>query len=551
VKLDRRTIAVSAALFLGTLLVFSRAIGNDFVNYDDPVYVTENPRVQAGLTLKGIRWALTTSEAANWHPLTWISHMVDWSVFEDDPRGHHAVSVVWHALNTVLVFFLFRRLTNAFWLSAFSAALFAWHPLRIESVAWIAERKDVLSGFFGLLALWAYVVYAQQRGAKWYWLSLGTFALGLLAKPMLVTLPVIMLLLDIWPLQRLHSAPRLEKLPFFLLAAGSCAITLAVQHAGGSISTVLPLRARIANGFVAIPGYLGNFFWPNDLAVLYPHPGFWSATTIGASVSLFVLVTAAALSQFRDRPWLAIGWFWFLLVLLPVLGFVQIGLHYMADRYTYLPILGLQLALLPAFENSRRPVLVLAAVAVLSACVLRTWSQLGVWKNSFTLFDHALSVTHNNYLAYNNRGLAFDRAGQLDEAMADYRQALTIRPDYPEANNNLGQALTEHGRPRDGLAMFRAALNADPNLLAAHNNLGNALADDGKPAEALPHYDFVLAREPWNVSALSNSGIALSMLGRYPEAIARLEKAVRLAPDNLNAQRNLAKARAMIEQAGP
>jgi protein O-mannosyl-transferase len=550
VKLDRRTIAVSAVLFLGTLLVFSRAIGNDFVNYDDPVYVTENPRVQAGLRPEGIRWALTTGAAANWHPLTWISHMVDWSVFEEDPHGHHAVSVVWHALNAILVFVLFRRLTNAFWLSAFSAALFAWHPLRVESVAWIAERKDLLSGFFGLFALWAYVVYAQQHRANWYWLSLGTFVLGLLAKPTLVTLPVIMLLLDIWPLQRFHSAPRLEKLPFFLLAAGSCAITLAAQHAGGSISTVLPLRARIANAFVAVLGYLEKFVWPNDLAVLYPHPGFWPATTIVASVLLFVLVTAAALSQFRDRPWLAIGWFWFLIMLLPVLGFVQVGLHYMADRYTYLPILGLQLALLPAFAKSRRPVFVLAAVAVLSACVVRTWSQLGVWKNSFTLFDHALSVTHNNYLAYNNRGLFFDRAGRLDEATADYRQALAIKSDYAEANNNLGQALTEHGRLRDGLAMFRAALNANPNLLEAHNNLGNALADDGKPAEALPHYDFVLAREPWNVSALSNSGIALSMLGRYSEAIARLQKAVRLAPDNLNAQRNLAKARATMEQAG-
>jgi protein O-mannosyl-transferase len=197
VKLDRRTIAVSAVLFLGTLLIFSRAIGNDFVNYDDPVYVTENPRVQAGLTPEGIRWALTTGAAANWHPLTWISHMVDWSVFEEDPHGHHAVSVVWHALNAILVFVLFRRLTNAFWLSAFSASLFAWHPLRVESVAWIAERKDLLSGFFGLFALWAYVVYAQQHRAKWYWLSLGTFVLGLLAKPTLVTLPVIMLLLDI------------------------------------------------------------------------------------------------------------------------------------------------------------------------------------------------------------------------------------------------------------------------------------------------------------------------------------------------------------------
>jgi Tfp pilus assembly protein PilF len=551
VKFDRRTIAVSAALFFGTLFVFSRAIGNDFVNYDDPVYVTENPHVQAGLTVEGIRWALTTGAAANWHPVTWFSHMVDWSLFEDDARGHHVISVVWHALNTILVFLLFRRLTNAFWLSVFNAALFAWHPLRVESVGWIAERKDVLSGFFGLFALWAYVVYAQQRGAKWYWLSLGTFTLGLLAKPMLVTLPVILLLLDIWPLRRFHSAPRLEKLPFFLLAAGSCAITLAVQHAGGSISAVLPLPARIANAFVAILGYLEKFILPNDLAVLYPHPGFWPATTVAAAVLFVVLVTIGVLSQFRARPWLAIGWFWFVIMLLPVLGLVHIGLHYMADRYTYLPILGLQLAFLPIFAMLPRPVFALVAVAVLSACVLRTWGQLGVWKNSFTLFDHALAVTRSNYLAYNNRGLFLDRAGRLDEAIADYKQALAINPHYAEANNNLGQALTERGRPRDGLAMFQAALDAKPNLLAAHNNLGNAFADDGKPDEALPHYDFVLAREPRNVSALSNSGIALAMMGRYAEAIARLQKAVQLAPDNLDAQRNLTKARALMRQASP
>src|SRR6266481_5077309 len=438
-SLDRRTIAVSAALFLGTLLVFSRAIGNDFVNYDDPVYVTENPPVQTGLTLEGIRWALTTGTAASWHPLTWISHMADWSVFEDDPRGHHAVSVVWHALNTVLVFLLFRRLTNAFWLSAFSAALFAWHPLRVESVAWIAERKDVLSSFFGLLALWAYVVYTQQRSAKWYWLSLGTFALGLLCKPMLVTLPVIMLLLDIWPLQRFRSAPRLEKLPFFLLAASSCAVTLVVQQAGGSISTVLPMPARIANAFVAIPGYLRKIFWPADLAVLYPHPGFGPATTDTIAVVFFILVTVTVVMQFRARPWLAIGWSWFVIMLLPVLGFVHIGLHHMADRYTYLPILGLQVVVLSLFTKNSGALSVAAAVVVLAGCAVQTWNQLGVWKNSFTLFDHALAVTRNNYLAYNNRGLFFDRAGRLDEAMADYRQALTIKADYAEANNNLGQ----------------------------------------------------------------------------------------------------------------
>jgi Tfp pilus assembly protein PilF len=548
---DRRTIAVSAALFFGTLLVFSRAANNDFVNYDDPVYVTENPRVQAGLTLGAIRWALTTGAAANWHPLTWISHIVDWSLFEDDARGHHAVSMVWHALNAILVFLLFQRLTNGFWLSAFSAALFAWHPLRVESVAWIAERKDVLSGFFGLLTLWAYVIYAQQRSKKWYWISLGAFTLGLLCKPMLVSLLFVMLLLDLWPLQRLRSAPRLEKIPFFLLAAVSCAITLIVQRAGGSVSTVLPLRARIANAFVAMLGYLEKFVWPSDLAILYPHPGFWPATTVVVAILLFAAITLAVVFQFRARPSLAIGWLWFVIMLLPVLGFVQVGLHYMADRYTYLPILGLQLALLPLFAKNSGVIPAIAAIVVLAGCILQTWNQLGVWKNSFALFDHALLVTHDNYLAYNNRGLAFDRAGRLDDAIADYKRSLAINPHYAEANNNLGQALTQGGRPRDGIELFRAALESDPNLLSAHNNLGNALADDGKPAEALPHYDFVLAREPWNVGALNNSGIALSMMGRYQEAITRLQKALQLAPNDVNAQRNLIKARAMKQKVGP
>jgi len=554
---DRRTLAVSAALFIGTLLVFGRALNNDFVNYDDPVYVTENPPVQGSVTLLAIQWALTTGAASNWHPLTWISHMIDWSLFEQDPRGHHAVSILLHAFNAVLVFLLFQRLTNALWFSGFSAALFAWHPLRVESVAWVAERKDVLSGFFGLIVLSAYLMYARQRKRRWYCISLGAFTLGLLSKPMLVTLPIVMLLLDLWPLQRLRwqssarSAKRVfsEKAPFFLLAACSCVITFFVQRAGGSISTVLPLWARIANSFVAILGYLRKFVWPIDLAVLYPHPGYWPTVTVIVAVLIVLLVTAIVVFQFRAQPALTIGWFWFLVMLLPVVGLVHIGLHYMADRYTYLPILGLQLALFPLFAKNSGAVSVIAAIGILGSCVVQTWNQLGVWKNSFTLFDHALAVTRNNYLAYNNRGLALDRAGRLDEAIADYKHCLAINPHYAEASNNLGQALTQRGRPRDGLGLFRAALLADPNLLSAQNNLGNALADDGKPAEALPHYEFVLSREPWNVDALNNSGIALSMLGRYDEAIARLRKAVQLAPSNSSAQRNLAKARAMKEQA--
>jgi tetratricopeptide (TPR) repeat protein len=561
VKIDRRKVALGAALLVGTFLLFSRAIGNDFVNYDDPIYVTENKHVQVGFSLAAIRWAFTSGDAANWHPLTWLSHILDWSLFGDDPRGHHAINVGWHAVNAVLAFLLFMRLTSALWPAVFTAALFAWHPLRVESVAWIAERKDVLSGFFALLVLWAYTAYGQKQGrdsrsaGKYYAIALIGFSLALLCKPMLVTLPCIMFLIDFWPLRRLRaaSAVRLltEKLPFVVLAAASCAVTLFVQRAGGAVAIVLPLRARLANAAVATLAYVNKFVWPQDLAVLYPHPGFWPSATVALALLFVIGTSVLALFQARRRPWLTVGWFWFLIMLLPVIGLVQVGLQFMADRYTYLPILGLHLALVctaQEFTKSRtaRRALAIAATAALLACAAQTWRQLGVWENSLTLFDHALALTKNNYLAFNNRGLYFARVGANKQAIADYQGALAINPHFAPANNNLGEALAEKGRPRDGIFYFRAALESDPGLLAAQDNLGNALADSGEPEEALQHYDFVLRRDPTNVAALSNSGIAFAMLRRFSEALCRLEEAVRQAPDDAGVLRNLARTRAMM-----
>jgi tetratricopeptide (TPR) repeat protein len=557
--------AVAAALFGLTVLLFWRAVGNDFVNYDDPDYVTANAHVQAGLNAVGMRWALGAGIASNWHPLTWMSHQLDWSLFGDNPHGHHATSVVLHGLNAALAFLAFRRLTGALWTSAFFAALFAWHPLRVESVAWVAERKDVLSGVFWFLVLWAYAAYVERRrkgraGARrFYVAALAAFALGLMAKPMLVTLPCVLLLLDVWPLRRATghgervSRLLLEKLPFFALALGSAVVTFLVQKHGGSVSETLGLGPRLANAVVAVVRYLGKFAWPFDLAVLYPHPGTWPARKVVASGMIVAAATALAWMQRGRRPWILTGWLWFLGTLVPVSGIVQVGLQSMADRYTYLTMLGVEIAVLWTLREwltspaARRAGAVVGAV-VLAACAARTWNQLGVWRDSFTLFDHAIAVTERNFVAHDNRGLFLYKSGRIEEGIADYRRALAINPAYLNANNNLGHALAEQGKPAEAVPFLRAALHAQPTHLEVRNNLANALSDIGQLDEAMEHYDYVLAREPNHVNALNGSGVVLAMRGQLPEAKARLEKSLALAPDNASAHNNLGNVCSMLNQ---
>ena len=561
--------AVAAVLFFGTLLVFSRVIGGgyEFVNYDDPDYVITNTQVHEGLTAAGITWAMKSGAVSNWHPLTWMSHMLDWSLFGNNPRGHHATSVFWHALNAVLAFAALRRLTGALWASAFCAALFAWHPLRVESVAWVAERKDVLSGFFWFATLWAYAIYAERRrtgaagGARWYALALTTFALGLMAKPILVTLPCVLLLLDVWPLDRLAGAKPattpsrliLEKLPFFVLAATSSVVTFLVQREGGSVSMALSLGARLANAVFAVVRYLGSFFWPFDLAVLYPHPGEWPTRKVVASLVIVAALSAFAWWQRRRRPQLAIGWLWFLGTLVPVIGIVQVGLQSMADRYTYVTMFGVQIAILwtiheAAVSRSARRTWAIVGAVVLAGCAARTWNQLGVWQNSYTLFDHAIAVTDRNYLAYNNRGIYLCDHGRVDEGIADYRKSLAIRPDYPEASNNLARMLVQQGHAAEAVPMLREAVKGKPDSLEVRNNLANALSDSGAVPEAMEQYEFILARQPRHVDALTNSGVALAMQGKLAEARARIETALQISPDNLSAHSNLGNVLAMLGQ---
>ena len=570
----RQHLLIGAGLFVATLLLFSRVLlpGYEFINYDDPDYVTANAHVRAGLSAAGMRWAMTAGVASNWHPLTWMSHMLDWSWFGSNPRGHHATSVVLHACNAVLAFAALRRLTGALWTSALFAALFAWHPLRVESVAWVSERKDVLSGFFWFATLWAYARYATARRedangtrAAWgfYAVALVTFALGLMAKPMLVTLPCVLLLLDFWPLRRMEKVAArpavwsvlgsllLEKVPFFALAAVSSRVTYLVQKAGGSVTEALAFDARLANAVVSVVRYLWKFLVPFDLAVLYPHPGHWPTRQVGAAVVLVVMLSALAVWSYRRRPWITVGWLWFLGTLVPVIGIVQVGLQAMADRYTYLPMLGVALAVLWTVRDvmvspgARRLAVSVGAVWLL-ALAARTWDQLGVWQNSFTLFDHAIAVTEKNYVAHDDRGQFLYGAGKVDEALADYRAALAINPTYLNSNNNLGHVLYEQGRPAEAVPFLRAALAADPNRLEVRNNLANALSDVGQLDEAMQHYEFVLARQPGHTNALNGSGAVLAMRGQLPEAKARLEKSLELAPDNASAHNNLGNICAML-----
>ena len=517
---DTRGRWIALALGALTFLLFARAIGHGFVNYDDPDYVTANARVQGGLSWAGIRWALTAGEASNWHPLTWMSHQLDVSLFGLNPRGHHATSVLWHALNAALAFLALRRLTGAVWRSAFCAALFAWHPLRVESVAWVSERKDVLSGFFFFAVLWLYAGYVERLrsgrpGVAAYALTLVAFALGLMSKPMLVTLPCLLLLLDVWPLRRVafleKAAPNawrgvlLEKLPFFALVAASAVVTYQVQKAGGSVTAELGLGDRLANAVVSVVRYLGKFLVPADLAVLYPHPGSWPARQVVAALVVIAALSAAVLWQFRRRPWIAVGWCWFLGTLVPVIGIVQVGLQAMADRYTYLTLLGVQVALIWNFAPAPGPAVrrtwALVGVVLLLACAGVTWRQLAVWRDSETLFTRAIEATEGNYVAHDNRGLHRYKAGRVEEALADYKASLALRPGYMNANNNLGHALNELGRPAAAVPLFRRALAAQPGNLEVRNNLANALSDLNQLDEAMALYDEVLARRPDHANA--------------------------------------------------
>ncbi len=518
-----RTWAIATVLLAGTILLFSRVLAYGFINYDDPRYILNNPHVRAGLAWDSIVWAFT-GRADYWHPLTWISHMLDWQLYGEAAGGHHLTSVFWHAINAILAFFVFRRLTGAEWTSALAAALFAWHPLRVESVAWITERKDVMSGTFFLLTLWAYAAYAERRRDNrraWpaYALTLGLFLGGLMAKPSLVTLPAVLWLLDYWPLCRAERTSRIalamEKIPFCVLSVAIAIVTVAMQRDSGAFTLHLPLGARAGNAAVSVVRYVAKFFWPSDLAIIYPHPGWWPAWQVLGAVLLIVAVTAGAWWQRRQRPWLVVGWLWFLVMLLPSIGLVQVGPQAMADRYTYLATLGIELALLWTLrdwtsQNRWRWILASLGVVALAGGAARTWQQEALWRDPLTLYRHATAVTVQNDVAHAYLGYTLLGLHRLDEAAREAQLAGQIAPRNTVAHYTLALVRSQQGQLDAARTEFRATLEIDPNDVDAAYQLGALLAGQGKLTEAAPYLQIVARNQPGFVaSQLALATVAL------------------------------------------
>jgi tetratricopeptide (TPR) repeat protein len=549
----------SVALAAVTLAVFWGARQCQFVNYDDPAYITSNQAIQHGLTAQSVRWAFTTGEASNWHPLTWLSHLADVQLYGMNPAGHHFTSIFLHALNGALLFLILRRMTGAYGRSLAVAALFALHPLRVESVAWASERKDVLSTFFWMLTVWAYVAYAKVfkvQGSKFkvfYALSLLFFVCGLMSKPMLVTLPLVLLLLDYWPLRRLElglSKLVAEKVPFLLLAAASSLATFFVQRSGGAVSSLagVPIGARIGNALVSYVRYIAKIFWPVGLSPLYPHPGYWAWWKIAGSVLILAAITFWVIRRARPQPYLAVGWIWFVIMLAPVIGLVQVGIQSMADRYSYVASVGVLIMVVwGAFDccAARLWILLTSAVLAVAACAILTPRQVAYWRTSESLFLHAVAVTDNNYLAYNNLGFDFSNRGETEKAKTYYEKSLAINPNYDEAHNNLGFALAALGRYQEATNEYIKALSLNPHLTEAHNNLGIALGDLGLADAGMHEYEVALEENPNHAGAHNNLGVSLAMKGKLDDAIAQFRLSIACQENYLSAHSDLANALAL------
>lgn len=548
----RRALWISIALIVLNVLVYASVWRHDFVSFDDPQYVTENVHVTAGLTWAGVRWALTTGEAGNWHPLTWISHMLDVQLFGVHAGPHHVTNLILHVANSLLLFGVLWRMTGALGRSAFVGALFAVHPIHVESVAWISERKDVLSTFFWFLGLWAYVGYV--RSGKWtrYVLVLLCLALGLMAKPMLVTFPFALLLLDYWPLRRPISGRLVaEKIPLFALVAASSVITFLAQSRGGAVSALaaLPLTSRVANAVVAYVGYIQKMLWPARLAVLYPYSRDFGWRLALAAFVLIAVTALAAIASRRYR-YVLVGWLWYLGTLVPVIGLVQVGIQSMADRYTYVPSVGLFVIvawgvpdLLRALPHKRVAILA-AATAVIVACTITALTQVQYWRDSLTLWEHAASVSPGDAHVETALGSVLSEKGKVAEAVALFADALQREPQFAEAHNKLGVALADQGRLADAIPHYEAALQSKPSLAEAHYNLGNALAAQRKLDAAIAQYHEALRLRPDDAATHNGLGSALDDAGRLDDAIAEYQQAIRLNPKFADAHNNLGAARA-------
>ena len=574
---------IGLCLIVVVVAVFWPVKNYEFINFDDDVYVTENPHVKFGLTLKNVVWAFTTMHASNWHPLTWLSHMLDCELYGLNPGRHHLTNLLIHTINALLLFLVLRRMTGAFWRSSLVAALFALHPLHVESVAWVGERKDLLSTLFWILTMWAYLWYTKKPRLDRYVLILLLFSLGLLSKSMLVTLPFTLLLFDYWPLGRFQLAQSsgnrkpdgsksirltycqslifrlvLEKIPFFALSAASSFLTFIAQQKGGSVKSfeLFPLESRIGNAFMSYVNYIGKMIWPHQLTVFYPHPGMLPLWQVVGAGLLLVCLTVVAIRSARRHPYLVVGWLWYLGTLVPVIGLVQVGMHAMADRYTYVPSIGLFVIIAWGIPDilqgwgCREVVFATVAGLLLLTFTAVTVSQIRHWSNSITLFEHTLKVTINNYIIHNNLGNALLAQGKNDDAIAHYAEVLRIKPYFVEARVNLGSALVRQGKDQEAIAHYTESLRIRPDLAKAHNNLGIALVHQGRYQEAIAHYVEALRIKPDYADAHYNFGNALVLQREYREAIAHFAEALRITPDLAEAHFSLAWTYLMIGNRG-
>jgi tetratricopeptide (TPR) repeat protein len=587
---------ICLVLALATAALYWPITRNAFINFDDDEYIVGNTHVTSGLTRTNVVWALTTGEAANWHPLTWMSHMADCDLFQLNPGGHHLMNLLFHVANTLLLFLLLNQVTGTLWRSAFVAAFFAWHPLHVESVAWASERKDTLSTFFWLLTLMAYAQYARQfkiqnsKFKTFYALALIFFACGLMSKPMVVTLPFVLLLLDFWPLQRIQNSEfriqnlkwlLLEKIPFFLLAAAGSAVTYLVQKTAGAMWAT-SWDTRLENVVLAYVRYISKLFWPQDLAIVYSYPNRWPALLAAAAALLLLLWTALSVYRARQNPYLPVGWLWFLGTLVPAIGIVQVGAQSIADRYTYIPSIGFFIVVVwGACDLMRRwpakeKFLPIAGSVALAVCLGVTSIQIGYWQNSEKLFLHAIEVTTDNYVAENCLGKAFEKEGRNDRALVLYENAVKIAPRYPQSQFNLALCLLVFGKtnealdhlraaarlepgdadiqydlgiyfklngsPTDAERGFQAALADRPDFPEAHAELGTQLVRQKKFAEAIPHFAATVRLKPNDPDARFDLGLALLDNHQPAEAAAQFSEELKLAPDSTKAHFRLAQA---------
>jgi tetratricopeptide (TPR) repeat protein len=610
-RLDKKQVLflISATLAAGVLVAYEPIRHNDFVNYDDDSYITKNPHINQGITQQSVLWAFTEVYSANWHPLTWLSHILDYQLFGLNPVGHHFVSVVLHIVNALLLFWILTNITGVIWPSAFVAAVFALHPIQVESVAWVAERKTAFSGLFWLLTMAAYIHYTRRPGVLRYVLLLLIYGLCVMTKPTVVTLPFALFLLDYWPLGRLQwgqevtNNPKksgqskvssgwliIEKIPLLALSAILSAITFLAQRQWGAVISLekMPLENRVANMFVSYIRYIGKLIWPSGLAVCYPHPrvsvsDYW----VVICAVLFILLCIFSIYICRRRKYAAAGWLWFVGTLVPAIGLVQTGTQAMANRYMYIPMLGLLIIISWGVKDyiDKQPRAKIAAiilgVAVLFSLLVLTRMQVRHWQNSMTLYEYALKVTQNNALAENNYGSALFEAGRLDEAISHLNKALLITPKMAEAEDNLGRVYLKQGKAGEAVACFMKviennrtsaevysnlgsaliiqkkydealkylgkAMELDPNNPDIHNIMGMVLLSTGRPGEAITHFNYVLQTNTISAEAYANLGSAYIKMDNYEPAIENLTKAIELKPNNIGALNNLAWALATVE----